>query len=98
MKVEKLIFQVRPSGFSEKFIELDEAIWNPWLRGQKGYLGKSFRVTPRSDHEEVTISVLWKSLEDLKRTSMKKEEISRLDKRLSSSFPAHQRLVRSMII
>jgi uncharacterized protein (TIGR03792 family) len=98
MKVEKLIFQVRPSGFSNKFIELDEIIWNPWLKSQRGYLGKTFRVVPRSDHEEVTVSVLWKSPEDLKRASMRKEEIASLNRRLSSSFPAQQRLVRSIII
>lgn len=98
MKIEKLTFQVRPSGFSQEFESADRQVWDPWLKRQKGYLGKSFQVAERVSQTEVSVIILWRTENDLKIAGSKKDEISNLDRRLKSAFSGTFQLVNSKII
>jgi hypothetical protein len=89
MEIERLSFQVSPIDRVEDFIDADEAVWNPWLQQQKGYLRKTYQ---RYDAGRVDMRIFWASKKDLENAS-KSPEIPALDVKLQSSFVGvYQRL------
>ena len=86
MKTEILTFQVRPSNLFTDFVKADEEVWNPWLKRQRGFLQKTYRVVQRKDHSEVSLLIFWKSPEHLQEASRKTKEINSLDVNLKDKF------------
>ena len=89
MEIERLSFVVTPEDRVEEFIDADEAVWEPWLRQQKGYLRKTYQRYPAG---RVDIRVFWATKKDLVAAS-KDPQIPALDVVLQSSFlGVYQRL------
>ena len=82
MEIERLSFIVQPEDRVEDFITSDEAIWDPWLRQQRGYLRKTYQ---RYAGGRVDIRLFWASKRDLAAAS-KKPEIPALDVRHRAAF------------
>lgn len=89
MEIERLSFLVTPKDRVDDFIKADTAIWEPWLRQQKGYLRKTYQRYPNG---RVDIRVFWAKKKDLVAAS-KDPQIPALDVVLQSSFlGVYQRL------
>jgi hypothetical protein len=89
VEIERLSFVVTPTDRVEEFIEADEAVWDPWLRQQRGYLRKTYQRYPAG---RVDIRIFWSTKRDLDVAS-KSAEIPALDVVLQSSFlGVYQRL------
>ena len=89
MQIELLKFRVIPEDRVEDFIAADEAVWDPWLRGQRGYLRKSYQRYPAGI---LHIRLFWATKRDLDQAA-KSPEIPVLDVKLQSSFlGVYQRL------
>jgi hypothetical protein len=89
VEIERLSFVVTPEDRVEEFIDADEAVWEPWLRQQKGYLRKTYQRYPAG---RVDIRVFWATKKDLVAAS-KDPQIPALDVVLQSSFlGVYQRL------
>jgi hypothetical protein len=89
MEIERLSFLVTPKDRVDDFIKADTAIWEPWLRQQKGYLRKTYQRYPNG---RVDIRVFWATKKDLVAAS-KDPQIPALDVVLQSSFlGVYQRL------
>lgn len=82
MEIERLSFIVQPEDRVEDFITSDEAIWDPWLRQQRGYLRKTYQ---RYATGRVDIRIFWASKKDLAAAS-KSPEIPALDVRHRAAF------------
>ena len=82
MEIERLSFIVIPEDRVEDFITSDEAIWDPWLRQQRGYLRKTYQ---RYAGGRVDIRLFWASKKDLAAAS-KSPEIPALDVRHRAAF------------
>jgi hypothetical protein len=82
VQIERLSFIVTPEDRVEDFISSDEAIWNPWLRQQKGYLRKTYQ---RYAAGRVDIRIFWASKRELAAAS-KNPEIPALDVRHRAAF------------
>lgn len=82
MMIELLKFQVTPVDRVEGFIEADEAVWDPWLRQQRGYLRKTYQKYPNGI---VHLRMFWATQRDLAVAS-KSPEIPAIDVRLKSKF------------
>ena len=82
MEIERLSFIVTPEDRVEDFISSDEAIWDPWLRQQRGYLRKTYQ---RYAGGRVDIRLFWASKRDLAAAS-KNPEIPTLDVRHRAAF------------
>ena len=82
MEIERLSFIVQPEDRVEDFITSDEAIWDPWLRQQRGYLRKTYQ---RYTAGRVDIRIFWASKKDLAAAS-KSPEIPALDVRHRAAF------------
>ena len=82
MQIELLKFRVIPGDRVEDFIYTDEAVWDPWLRQQRGYLRKSYQRYPGGI---VHLRLFWATKRDLDVAS-KSPEIPVLDVRHQSSF------------
>ena len=82
MQIERLSFIVIPEDRVEDFITSDEAIWDPWLRQQRGYLRKTYQ---RYAAGRVDIRLFWASKKDLAEAS-KSPEIPALDVRHRAAF------------
>ena len=89
MQIERLSFIITPQDRVESFIEADEAVWDPWLRQQRGYLRKTYQ---RYHGGRCDIRLFWATKRDLDQAA-KSPEIPSLDVRLRSSFlGVYQRL------
>ena len=89
MEIERLSFLITPKDRVEDFIDADEAVWEPWLRQQRGYLRKTYQ---RYAGGRVDIRVFWSSKRDWD-LAAKSPEIPALDVRLQSQFlGVYQRL------
>jgi hypothetical protein len=89
MEIERLSFQIIPSDRVEEFIDADAAVWDPWLRQQRGYLRKTYQ---RYGDGRLDIRLFWASRKDLDAAS-KSPEIPAIDVKLRSSFlGVYQRL------
>lgn len=82
MEIERLSFIVTPEDRVDDFVLADEAVWEPWLRQQKGYLRKS--VTTYAGGR-VDLRIFWDSKKNLEKAS-KNPEIPALDVKLRSQF------------
>lgn len=89
---ERLDFQVKP-GYEENFIDADEQIYGPWLRLQKGYLGKQVIRYPSG---RVTFILRWKDKTSLDKASSVATNKT-LDLRLSSKVGSVYRLISSSV-
>jgi hypothetical protein len=82
MEIERLSFIITPEDRVEDFIASDEAIWDPWLRQQRGYLRKTYQ---RYAAGRVDIRIFWATKRDLAAAS-KKPDIPALDVRHRAAF------------
>jgi hypothetical protein len=82
MEIELLQFRVLPEDRTGKFIEADNAVWGPWLTGQRGFLRKTSQVYPGG---VVHLRLYWASKRDLD-AAAKSPEIPVLDVRLQAAF------------
>lgn len=82
MKIELLKFRVIPEDRVEDFIEADEAIWDPWLQQQRGYLRKTYQ---RYASGIVHLRLFWATQRDLAAASQS-PEIPVLDVKLQAAF------------
>jgi hypothetical protein len=89
VEIERLSFVVTPTDRVEDFIDADEAVWEPWLRQQRGYLRKTYQRYPAG---RVDIRIFWATKKDLVAAS-KSAEIPALDVKLQAQFlGVYQRL------
>ncbi len=82
MEIERLSFLITPEDRVEDFIDADTAVWEPWLRQQKGYLRKTYQRYPGG---RLDIRIFWASKKDWD-LAAKSSEIPALDVRLQSQF------------
>lgn len=82
VEIERLSFVVTPINRVEEFIEADTAVWEPWLRQQRGYLRKTYQRYPAG---RVDIRLFWATKKDQVAAS-KDPQIPALDVVLQSSF------------
>ena len=82
MQIERLSFLITPEDRVEQFIEADEAVWDPWLRQQRGYLRKTYQRYPQG---RIDIRIFWATKRDWEVAS-KNPEIPAIDVRLKSQF------------
>jgi len=89
VQIERLSFSINPPDRVEEFIDADEAVWEPWLRQQRGYLRKTYQRYPAG---RVDIRIFWATKKDLVAAS-KDPQIPALDVKLQSQFlGVYQRL------
>ena len=89
MEIERLSFIITPSDRVEDFIDSDAAVWDPWLRQQRGYLRKTYQRYPNG---RVDLRLFWATKKDLIAAS-KSPEIPVLDVRHQGAFlGVYQRL------
>ena len=89
MQIELLKFRIIPEDRLEDFITSDETVWDSWLKGQRGYLRKTYQRYPGGI---VHLRLFWATKKDLVAAS-KSPEIPILDVRHQSSFlGVYQRL------
>jgi hypothetical protein len=90
MIIERLSFQVSPPDRLEDFIESDAAVWDSWLRNQRGYLRKTYQRYPGGI---LHILLFWATKRDLDAAS-KSPEIASMEVRHRSQFTlgVYQRL------
>lgn len=82
MQIERLSFLIVPEDRVEDFIKADAEIWDTWLRGQKGFLRKTYQ---RYSGGRLDLRMYWASKRDLDAAS-KSPEIPALDVRLKAKF------------
>lgn len=82
MIIERLSFVISPKDRIDDFIKADEAIWNPWLQRQRGFLRKHYQRYPTG---RVDIRIWWDSQKNLDAAS-KSPEIPSLDVKLQAAF------------
>lgn len=82
MEIERLSFIVTPSDRVKDFIAADSAVWDPWLKQQRGFIRKTAEIYPNG---RVDLRLFWATKRDLEKAS-KSSEIPALDVRLRSSF------------
>ena len=82
MQIERLSFLITPIDRVEEFIEADGAVWDPWLKQQRGYLNKTYQRYPQG---RVDIRIFWATQRDLA-VAEKSPEIPALDVKLRSAF------------
>ena len=82
MQIERLSFVITPQDRVGDFIKADEAIWDPWLRQQRGYLRKTYQ---RYAGGRVDIRLFWSTQRDLA-VAARSPEIPALDVRLQGVF------------
>ena len=89
MEIERLSFLITPEDRVEDFIDADTAIWDPWLRQQRGYLRKTYQ---RYAGGRVDLRLFWDSKKNLEKAS-KDPQIPAIDVRLKAAFlGVYQRL------
>lgn len=93
MLIERLVFRVIPRESAKDFLKLDAELWDPWLRKQQGFVSKTGSV--RDGGKEVSLTIFWRSREDLETAAKKVREMNRIDAALRSKFPGFFRLLRS---
>ena len=82
MQIERLSFVITPETRVEDFIDADEAIWDPWLRQQRGYLKKTYQ---RYAGGRVDLRLFWATQRDLV-VAARSPEIPVLDVKLQAAF------------
>jgi len=82
MEIERSSIIITPEDRVEDLISSDEAIWDSWLRQQRGYLRKTYQ---RYAGGRVDIRLFWASKRDLAAAS-KNPEIPALDVRHRAAF------------
>jgi hypothetical protein len=82
MQIERLSFIVQPEDRVEDFIASDEAVWDPWLQQQRGYLRKTYQ---RYAGGRVDIRLFWATQRDLA-SATRSSEITALDVRHRAAF------------
>jgi len=82
MQIERLSFIVQPEDRVEDFIVSDEAVWDPWLQQQRGYLRKTYQ---RYAGGRVDIRLFWATQRDLA-VAARSPEIAALDVRHRAAF------------
>ena len=82
MQIERLSFIVQPEDRVEDFIASDEAVWDPWLQQQRGYLRKTYQ---RYAGGRVDIRLFWATQRDLA-AAARSPEIAALDVRHRAAF------------
>ena len=82
MVIERLSFIVTPKDRIDDFIKADEAVWNPWLQQQRGYLRKHYQRYPTG---RVDIRIWWDSQKNLD-AAARSPEIPALDVKLKAAF------------
>ena len=82
MEIELLQFQIIPEDRTDKFIEADTAVWNPWLRQQRGFIRKTYQTYPGGI---VHVRIYWASPRDLAAAS-RSPEIPAIDVKLKGQF------------
>jgi hypothetical protein len=82
VEIERLSFQIIPEDRVSDFIDADQAIWEPWLNQQRGYIRKTAQVYPGG---RVDLRIFWASKKDLEKAS-KDPQIPALDVKLQSQF------------
>jgi hypothetical protein len=89
VQIERLSFVITPQDRVEEFIDADEAVWDPWLRQQRGYLRKTYQ---RYAGGRVDIRLFWATQRDLA-VAARSPEIPVLDVKLQAAFlGVYQRL------
>ena len=81
---ERLVFLVKPEHQIDKFLEIENTLWTPWLRQQPGFLHKTVNVVANG---QVELLIFWKSKADWDAAAAKKREISTLMARAKNQFP-----------
>ena len=71
--VEELRLKV-PANFKEVWLEAEKNIWDPWLSGQNGFLGR--QIFWDKEKEEALILVKWENKKLWKNISM--EEVNEI--------------------
>ena len=82
MQIERLSFVISPQDRVEDFIDADEAVWNTWLRQQRGYLRKTYQ---RYANGRVDIRLFWATQRDLA-VAARSPEIPVLNVKLQAAF------------
>ena len=78
--VEELRLKV-PANFKEVWLEAEKNIWDPWLSGQNGFLGR--QIFWDKEKEEALILVKWENKKLWKNISM--EEVNEIQKRFEKN-------------
>jgi uncharacterized protein (TIGR03792 family) len=92
MKIERLLYQVRPAEFAKDFLQADAQVWTPWLQRQKGFLNKTTRIMPQG---QIELLIFWASAEDKTRAEGKKQELKQVENLMKSRAPGVYHLVQS---
>jgi hypothetical protein len=82
VQIERLSFVISPQDRVEDFIDADEAVWNTWLRQQRGYLRKTYQ---RYANGRVDIRLFWATQRDLA-VAARSPEIPVLNVKLQAAF------------
>lgn len=93
MKIERLVFQVRPLEYSKDFLQADAEVWNPWLKRQPGFLNKTSRIMG----QEVELLLFWKDEGSLSAASEKANEMDQVERKMNERFPGSYTLVSSSV-
>ena len=78
--VEELRLKV-PANFKEVWLEAEKNIWDPWLSGQNGFLGR--QIFWDKEKEEALILVKWENKKLWKNISM--EEVNEIQKKFEKN-------------
>jgi len=78
--VEELRLKV-PANFKEVWLEAEKNIWDPWLSGQNGFLGR--QIFWDKEKEEGLILVKWENKKLWKNISM--EEVNEIQKKFEKN-------------
>ncbi|MCD8488865.1 TIGR03792 family protein [Kamptonema cortianum] len=89
MVIEWLRFQV-PTALREKFIQLDDRIWSPFLASYPGYLSKEIWINP-DEETEIAIAIRWESLEAWK--SIPSERLQQVEAEFSQAMSGDYQLL-----
>lgn len=95
MKIERLVFQVRPLEYSKDFLQADAEVWNPWLKRQPGFLNKTSRIVRDG---LVELSIFWKDEDSVDKASEKIKEMEMIKKFMGDRFPGSYTLVLSSLL
>ena len=78
--VEELRLKV-PANFKEVWLEAEKNIWDPWLSGQNGFLGR--QIFWDKEKEEALMLVKWENKKLWKNISM--EEVNEIQKKFEKN-------------
>ena len=92
MKIERLLYQVRPAEFAKDFLQADAQVWTTWLQRQRGFLNKTSRIMPQG---MIEILIFWSTASEQAKAAGKKDEMKIVDNLMRSRSPGTYKLVQS---